>query len=57
MQEEIKASVKDILGVQECFANGKYLGLPSMIGRNKKVVFNYNKERVWRKVSNWSSQV
>ncbi|MCH79948.1 replication protein A 70 kDa dna-binding subunit [Trifolium medium] len=36
---------------------GKYLGLPSMIGRNKKSIFHYIKERIWKRVSSWSSKM
>ena len=28
----------------------KYLGLPSLVGKGKKVSFNYIKERVWQKL-------
>lgn len=30
--------LKNIMGVSECLGTGKYLGLPSMIGRRKKVM-------------------
>jgi hypothetical protein len=35
---------------------GKYLGLPSMIGRSKKAIFNFIKDRVWKKINSWSSK-
>ena len=35
---------------------GKYLGLPSMIGRSKKATFNFIKDRVWKKINSWSSK-
>ena len=35
------------LGVQEIMQYEKYLGLPSLVGKGKKVSFNYIKERVW----------
>ena len=35
----------------------KYLGLPSLVGRNKKASFNYIKERVWRKLQGWEEQL
>ena len=40
---------KEALGVPEIRQYEKYLGLPSLVGRNKKASFNYIKERVWKK--------
>jgi hypothetical protein len=35
---------------------GKYLGLPSMVGRSKKTTFSFTKDRVWQQISSWSSK-
>jgi hypothetical protein len=35
---------------------GKYLGLPSMIGRSKKSTFKSIKDGTWRKINSWSSK-
>jgi len=35
---------------------GKYLGLPSMIGRDRKAAFAYIKDRVWQKINSWSGK-
>ncbi|MCI66500.1 hypothetical protein A2U01_0087758, partial [Trifolium medium] len=32
------------MGVTEVIGTGKYLGMPSMIGRNKKAVFGHLKD-------------
>jgi ribonuclease HI len=45
-----------IMGVQAVLGTGKYLGLPSLIGRNRTAVFSYIKDRVWQKISSWSSR-
>jgi hypothetical protein len=45
-----------ILGVQVVLGTGKYLGLPSMIGRNKNSTFAYIKDRVWQKINSWGSR-
>ena len=50
VSENIKQEVKDILEVQEKESDSKYLGLPSFVGRKKKEVFAYFRERVWNKI-------
>jgi hypothetical protein len=35
----IRNSVSNILGVQQVLGTGKYLGLPSMVGRSRKATF------------------
>jgi len=44
------------LGVQDVLGTGKYLGLPSMIGRNRTTIFSYIKDCVWHKINSWSSK-
>ena len=48
--EDMREHIKLALGVPEIKQYEKYLGLPSLVGRNKKASFNYIKERVWRKI-------
>ncbi|GAU23029.1 hypothetical protein TSUD_336770 [Trifolium subterraneum] len=42
-----------IMGVKHVLGTGSYLGLPSMIGRRKKEVFAYLKDRVWKRINSW----
>nr|KYP54015.1 hypothetical protein KK1_000181 [Cajanus cajan] len=49
-------AINNIIGVTECMGTGKYLGLPSMIGRKKKAIFNNIKDRIWRKINHWSGK-
>lgn len=37
-------------------SSGHYLGLPSMIGRNKTAVFGYLKEKMRNKVQGWRNK-
>jgi len=52
----LKTTITNILGVQAVFGIGKYLGLPSMIGRDRKATFAYIKDRVWQKINSWSGK-
>jgi len=42
-----------ILEVRHVLGTGKYLGFPSMIGRTKKAVFAFIKDRIWKKINAW----
>ena len=55
--EDVKSSIKHVLGVQEILQYEKYLGLPSLVGKGKKSSFNYIKERVWRKLQGWEGKL
>lgn len=52
-QEEIKGK----LGVTKDIGDSKYLGLPSLVGRSKKKVFRYLKEKVIKKIEGWSTKL
>lgn len=49
--------IKNILQVHNEIGNSTYLGLPSLIGRSKKTVFNYLKDKIWTKISGWSTKL
>lgn len=49
--------IKDTLGVVKIKQFEKYLGLPSLVGRQKKANFNYTKEKVWRKLQGWETKL
>jgi hypothetical protein len=42
-----------IMGVRHVLGTSNYLGLPSMIGRKKKDIFAYIKDRVWKRINSW----
>ncbi|CAN1758076.1 Transposon TX1 uncharacterized 149 kDa protein [Linum perenne] len=46
----LAAGVKVILGISKKFEGEHYLGVPSLIGRDRKVAFRYLKERVWQRL-------
>jgi hypothetical protein len=39
--------------VRHVLDTGNYLGLPSMIGRKKREIFAYIKDRVWKMINSW----
>lgn len=51
-----QVELSNILGVSRPLNTSKYLGLPSMIGRNKTKIFGYLKDRLWKIINSWSSK-
>ena len=49
--------IKNTLGVEEIQSYEKYLGLPSLVKRNRKASFNYIKEQVWKKLQGWEEKL
>ena len=49
--------LKDLLGVPEIREYEKYLGLPAVVGRNKRASLNYIKDRVWGKLQGWKEKM
>lgn len=48
--------VCDILGIHNPLNTGKYLGLPSMVGRKCRDIFNYIKEHLWKRLQGWQGR-
>lgn len=43
---EDRSRLANVMGVRIALGSGKYLGLPSMVSRSKKITFSFVKERV-----------
>ncbi|RHN55891.1 putative RNA-directed DNA polymerase [Medicago truncatula] len=50
------SSIMTCLGISSAIGSGKYLGLPSMVGRSKKAIFTYLKDRIWKNCQSWSAR-
>ena len=55
--EEKRNEILMILGPMQDSWHGKYLGLPSIIGKSKNEVFAEIKERVGRKLAGWKENL
>lgn len=53
---DCKERIAQVLGVRQVIGTGKYLGLPSMVGRSKKATFKFVKDRIWNRINSWSSR-
>lgn len=54
--QEVKNSVKQILGISKEGGVGKYLGLPEHFGRRKRDLFTSIVDRIRQRASNWSTR-
>lgn len=54
--DDVKHHIANLLDVRITLGTGKYLGLPSLVGRDKKGVFSFIKDRVWKRINSWSSK-
>ena len=55
--ELTKNSIKVLLEAPEIKQYEKYLGLPAMIGKNRRTSLNYIKDRVWGKLQGWNEKL
>jgi hypothetical protein len=51
--ETTQKDLSHIIGVRHVMGTGKYLGLPSMIGRDKRSVLSFIKDRIWKRINAW----
>ncbi|XP_019161023.1 PREDICTED: uncharacterized protein LOC109157626 [Ipomoea nil] len=51
-----RTQVSNILGVEQGDTAGRYLGLPSLVGRNKKEILGFLKEKILNRVRSWNTR-
>lgn len=56
VRQSERAVLSGILGVSNDLQQGKYLGLPSFVGRSKKRVFGFVKDKVRKRLQGWQSK-
>ncbi|XP_057803521.1 uncharacterized protein LOC131018835 [Salvia miltiorrhiza] len=49
-------TISHSLGVYSPLNTGRYLGLPSLIGRKKKEIFQYLRDRLWNRIQGWNGK-
>ncbi|XP_019160712.1 PREDICTED: uncharacterized protein LOC109157266 [Ipomoea nil] len=54
---DVRAQVSACIGVRETTDFGKYLGLPSVLGRNKSATFQYIEDTVRATLSSWQHRL
>ena len=52
-----KQVLSAILGVTNGINTGRYLGLPSLIGRSKRATFSYIKDTIWKRIQGWRNKL
>ncbi|XP_019165689.1 PREDICTED: uncharacterized protein LOC109161653 [Ipomoea nil] len=55
--EQMREEVAECLGVERARNFGKYLGLPSFIGRNKRAIFSYIEDKIRQRVFSWNKKL
>ena len=54
---ENQEEIKNRFGAQVIRQHEKYLGLPSLVGRNKRISFNTIKEKLSKKLAGWKEKL
>ena len=54
---EVQKEIKNRFGAQIIKQHEKYLGLPSLVGRNKRTTFNAIKEKLGKVLADWKEKL
>ncbi|KAL0411141.1 UNVERIFIED_CONTAM: putative mitochondrial protein [Sesamum latifolium] len=57
IQAEQQENLSAILEIQCEEKHDKYLGLPSIVGKSKRAIFNCIRDRVWSRIQGWNDKI
>uniref|UniRef100_A0A803PRI6 Reverse transcriptase zinc-binding domain-containing protein n=1 Tax=Cannabis sativa TaxID=3483 RepID=A0A803PRI6_CANSA len=57
VQQDVRHQICSLLGMDEAFDNNFYLGLPNIIGRNKKSILGFLKNKVINRINSWTGKL
>ncbi|KAK3198630.1 hypothetical protein Dsin_022045 [Dipteronia sinensis] len=57
VEPSIKKDIIESLEIDTINTQDRYLGLPTLVGRNKHLLFNDIKERLWKKIRGWKGSL
>nr|AAY22445.1 bZIP-like protein [Gossypium hirsutum] len=57
MNEMRKQAIVRQLHMPRSSGDGRYLGLPYLVGRSKREIFQYLKDRIWKKAHGWKEKL
>uniref|UniRef100_A0A803QE18 Reverse transcriptase n=1 Tax=Cannabis sativa TaxID=3483 RepID=A0A803QE18_CANSA len=53
---DVRARMTQIMNIQEADGTSLYLGLPSIVGRNKKAILGFIQDKMQKRVHNWENR-
>ncbi|KAL8530082.1 hypothetical protein ACS0TY_007248 [Phlomoides rotata] len=56
VSDDVRVELSSILGVTRPLNLGRYLGLPSLIGRDNKSIFCYVRDKLWNRLQGWRNK-
>ncbi|XP_057790846.1 uncharacterized protein LOC131007953 [Salvia miltiorrhiza] len=53
---DVRATISTSLGIFSPLNTGRYLGLPSLVRRKKKEIYQYLRDRLWGRIQGWNGK-
>ncbi|XP_071722302.1 uncharacterized protein [Rutidosis leptorrhynchoides] len=55
--DSLKLELQQVLGTDKCLTDSNYLGMPILLGRNRKASFEYLRDRIQSKLEGWKGRL